>query len=241
MPAPRLTWTSPSPVPPPAPNTSTPTVVSTLKHSTRDDGGQSFGELYHNYFVFVAVVIAIALFACCFFYRRKKRIVHQANVSRQIALTRDIEDQRLRANRGWGWGALSRDYSSGPTPRGQPLGARGAMGLPSWGRRREEEGLNDAGEAPPAYKSAPDHNDTVLETARPASPASLITPAVPRPVLGREHTGLKPPDYTEAVVAPITPGRGSSSNTIPTSTATNTNTNVGSDGLPTYNDTHERR
>ncbi|KAG9601865.1 hypothetical protein KCU77_g1538, partial [Aureobasidium melanogenum] len=241
MAASRRSRTSPSPVPPPAPNTYTRTVVSTLKHSTRDDGGQSFGELYHNYFVFVAVVIAIALFACCFFYRRKKRIVHQANVSRQIALSRDIEDQRLRANRGWGWGALSRDYSSGPTPRGQPLGARGAMGLPSWGRRREEEGLNDAGEAPPVYKSAPDHNDTVLETARPASPTSLTPPAVPRPALGREHTGLKPPDYTEAVISPVTPGRGSSSSTVPTSTTTDAHADAGSDGLPTYNDTHERR
>ncbi|KAH0346218.1 hypothetical protein KCU83_g7448, partial [Aureobasidium melanogenum] len=237
MPAPRLSWTPSSPVPPPASSIHT----LTLKHSTRDDGGQSFGELYHNYFVFVAVVVAIALFACCFFYRRKKRIVHRANVSRQIALSRDIEDQRLRANRGWGWGALSRDYSSGPAPRGQPLGARGAVGLPSWGRRREEEGLNDAGEAPPAYKSAPDHNDTVLETARPASPSNLAPPAVPRPALGREHTGLKPPDYTEAVISPVTPGRGSSSSTVPTSTATDAHADAASDGLPTYNDTHERR
>ncbi|KAG9949992.1 hypothetical protein KCU85_g3857, partial [Aureobasidium melanogenum] len=240
MPGP-LSWTRFSPLPPAAPIILTSTVVSSSQHSKRDDGEQSFGELYHNYFVFVAVVIAIALVGGCFFYRRKKRMVHQANVSRQIALSRDIEDQRLRANRGWGWGALSRDYSSGPTPHGQPLGTRGAMSLPSWGRRREEEGLNDAGEAPPAYKSAPDHNDTVLETARPASPSSLITPAAPRPALAREHTGLKPPDYTEAVVSPVAPGRGSSSLTVPTSTATTTQTDLGSDGLPTYNDTHERR
>lgn len=238
-------WTPASPIPPAFPNTPTLTVTSILKHSTRDDDDQSFGDLYHNYFAFVAVVIAVVLVGGCVFYRRKKRIVYQARVSRQIALTRDIEGQGLRANRGWGWGALSRDYSSGPTPHGQPLGVRGAMGLPPWRRRREEEGLNDAGEAPPAYKSAPDHSDTVLETARPASPANLATPAVPRPALGRETTGLKPPDYTETIVSPVpvTPGRGSSSTAVPTTTATNTHTDAGSEDLPTYNETyeHERR
>lgn len=239
----RPSWTSASPVPPAAITTLSPIAVALSSHYKRSDDDQSFGDLYHNYFAFVAVVLAVAFVGGCVFYRRKKRIVYQARVSRQIALTRDIEDQGLRANRGWGWGALSRDYSSGPTPHGQPLGVRGAMSLPSWRRRREEEGLNDAGEAPPAYKSAPDHSDTVLETARPASPTNLTIPAVPRPVLGRENTGLKPPDYTETFVASVTPGRGSSSTTVPTITATNTHTDAGSEDLPTYNETreHERR
>ncbi|CAD0090278.1 unnamed protein product [Aureobasidium mustum] len=225
-----------SPVPSVASIAPAHTVVYTSRHSTRDNGGQSFGELYHNYFVFVAIAIAIALLVACAFYRRKKRIIHQANLSRQIALTRDIQDQGIRANRGWGWGALSRDYASGPTPHGQPLAVRGATA-----RRREEEGLNDAGEAPPAYKAAPGYNDTVLETARPASTTNLATPTFPRPALARENTGLKPPDYTETAFSPISPGRGSSNTTVPTFTATNTHTNAGSEHLPTYNDTHDRR
>ncbi|KAI4724080.1 hypothetical protein E4T49_08207 [Aureobasidium sp. EXF-10728] len=215
--------------------TLTPILVS---RSDESDQGKSFGNLYQNYFAFVAVVVVVALVCACVFYRRKKRIVYQANVSRQIALTRDLEDQGLRANRGWGWGALSRDYSSGPAPRGQPLAV-----LSPWRRRREEEGLNEAGEAPPAYKSAPDDNDTVLESAQPAPPPDPATPAVPRPTLAREDTALKPPDYTETLVSSLAPGRSSSSTTIPASiaTATNPHTDVDSNHLPTYNDSHERR
>ena len=214
--------------------------------SNSNDGSssseRSFGDIYQNYFAFVAVVVVVALVGSCVFYRRKKALLRRANLSRQMALSRDIEDQGLRANRGWGWGALSRDYASGPDPRGQPLATRGALGIPSpWRRRREEDGLNEAGEAPPAYKSAPDQNDTVLEIARPAAPDTITSPAIPRPTLGRENTGLKPPDYTEAVVSLIAPERASSSNAIQTSTATHTHDHVELDDLPTYNDTNERR
>ncbi|CAD0024413.1 unnamed protein product [Aureobasidium pullulans] len=225
---------------------STPTAnsVPDSSYTSSQSDDRSFGDLYQNYFAFVAVVIVIALVGGCVFYRRKKRIIYRASVSRQLALSRDIEDQGLRANRGWGWGALSRDYSSGPTPRGQPLSARAGIGLAPWRRRREEEGLNEAGEAPPAYKPAPDDNDTVLETGQPAPQNDATTPAVPRPTLGREHTGLKPPDYTEAVVAPV---RGSSSMTVPTSSAANPTTITNEadpecGDLPGYvANTHERR
>ncbi|KAI4746219.1 hypothetical protein E4T50_03444 [Aureobasidium sp. EXF-12298] len=232
------TTTSWAPVTSDAYSTPTPTVVST----SNDDSSQSDGsfKIYQDYFAFIAVVIAVALVTSCVFYRRKKAKLRRANLSRQMALSRDVEDQGLRANRGWGWGALSRDYSSGPDPQGQPL--RGPLGIPSpWRRRREEDGLNEAGEAPPAYKSAPDQNDTVLVTAHPTSPTDLTAPTLPRPTLGRENTGLKPPDYTEAVVSPIAPERASSSATIPTTTAANTHDIVELDELPTYNDTHERR
>lgn len=232
------TTTSWAPVTSDAYSTPTPTVVST----SNDDPPQSDRsfKIYQDYFAFIAVVIAVALVTSCVFYRRKKAILRRANLSRQMALSRDVEDQGLRANRGWGWGALSRDYSSGPDPHGQPL--RGPLGIPSpWRRRREEDGLNEAGEAPPAYKSAPDQNDTVLETAHPTSPTDLTAPTLPRPTLGRENTGLKPPDYTEAVVTPVAHGRASSSATIPTSTATTPHEDVELDDLPTYNDTHERR
>jgi len=218
---------------------STPTTSSNDGSSSSD---RSFGDIYQNYFVFVAVIVAIALLGAYVFYRHKKTLLRRANLSRQMALSRDIEDQGLRANRGRGWGALSRDYASGPDPRGHPLGTRGALGIPSpWRRRREEDGLNEAGEAPPAYKSAPDQSDTVLEIARPAASDTITTPAVPRPTLGRENTGLKPPDYTEAVVSPIAPERAFSSNTIPTSSAASTHDRVELDDLPTYNDHHERR
>jgi hypothetical protein len=205
---------------------------------------RSFGDIYQNYFAFVAVIIAVGLVGGCVFYRRKKQIIRHANLSRQAALSRDIEDQGLRTNRGWGWGALSRDYSSGPDPRGQPLaqGLRGAMGVPTpWRRRREEEGFNEAGEAPPAYKSAPDHTDTILESAHTIPLTLITTPAMPRPTIGREHTGLKPPDYTETVVSPVSHGRASSSATIPTLTVASTHNHTTSDDLPNHNDSHERR
>lgn len=227
---------------------STPTANSVPEpsYSSSQSDDRSFGNLYQNYFAFVGVVIVIALVGGCVFYRRKKRIVYRARVSRQLALSRDIEDQGLRSNRGWGWGALSRDYSSGPAPRGQPLsgGARPGIGLAPWRRRREDDGLNEAGEAPPAYKPAPDDNDTVLETGQPAPQNNTISPAVPRPTLGREHTGLNPPDYTEAVVAPV---RASSTMTVPSSSAANpqtTSTQVDPDrgDLPGYaTNPHERR
>jgi hypothetical protein len=235
--------TSWAPVTSDAYTTPTPTVMSTSNDSG-STSDRSFGDIYQNYFAFVAVVLVVTLVGGCVFYRRKKRIIRNANLSRQIALSRDIEDQGLRSNRGWGWGALSRDYSSGPDPRGQPLsqGLRGPLGVPTpWRRRREEDGFNEAGEAPPAYKSAPDHNDTVLEIAHPVPLTDITTPALPRPTLGRENTGLKPPDYTEAVVSPVAHERASSSTTIPISTAANTHDEAESDDLPTYNDTHERR
>ncbi|KAI5208107.1 hypothetical protein E4T39_01528 [Aureobasidium subglaciale] len=230
-------------------STPTPTRVYSSTDTSSDEERKSFGSLYQNYFVLVAIVIAIALVGGFVLYRRKKRTVYRTNAQRQAALSRDLEDQGLRGNRGWGWGALSRDYSSGPTLHGQPVTVRGGTGLTPWRCRREEEGLNEVGEAPPAYKPAPDDSHTVLETGQPTpSTDAVIAPALPRPTLGRENTGLKPPDYTETVVSNVAPGRGSSSTTIPISTATNSrNTNPNADvelgNLPGYtaNDTRDRR
>jgi hypothetical protein len=236
------TTTSWNPVASDAYSTPSPSVVKKSNDGSSTSDG-SF-DIYQNYFAFVAIIIAVGLVGGCVFYRRKKQINRHANLSRQAALSRDIEDQGLRTNRGWGWGALSRDYSSGPNPHGQPLsqGLRGAMGVPTpWRRRREEEGFNEAGEAPPAYKSAPDHTDTILESAQIVPLTHITTPAVPRPTIGREHTGLKPPDYTEAVVSPVSHGRASSSTTIPASTVAGTHDHAASDDLSNYNDTHERR
>ncbi|KAI5210872.1 hypothetical protein AUEXF2481DRAFT_42902 [Aureobasidium subglaciale EXF-2481] len=227
----------------------TPASIYSSTDSSSNEEGKSFGSLYRNYFVLVAIVIVIAFVGGCVFYRRKKRIVYRTNVQRQAALSRDLEDQGLHGNRGWGWGALSRDYSSGPTPHGQPVTIRGGTGMTTGRRRREDEGLNEVGEAPPAYKPAPDDNHTLLETGQSApSTDATIAPALPRPTLGRENTGLKPPDYTETVITNVAPGRGLSSTTIPTSTATNSrNTNPDRDvelgHLPGYtaNDTRDRR
>lgn len=56
---------------------------------------------------------------------------------------------------------------------------------------REEEGLNELGEAPPAY--APPKTREEVERDREAG-AGL---AVPMQTLSREEAGLKPPDYSE--------------------------------------------
>jgi hypothetical protein len=216
------TTTSWNPVASDAYSTPSPSVVKKSNDGSSTSDG-SF-DIYQNYFAFVAIIIAVGLVGGCVFYRRKKQINRHANLSRQAA--------------------LSRDYSSGPNPHGQPLsqGLRGAMGVPTpWRRRREEEGFNEAGEAPPAYKSAPDHTDTILESAQIVPLTHITTPAVPRPTIGREHTGLKPPDYTEAVVSPVSHGRASSSTTIPASTVAGTHDHAASDDLSNYNDTHERR
>jgi hypothetical protein len=197
--------------------------------SSSTDAG-NFWHLYQNYFAFVAVAIGVFLIGGCLVYRRKKRTAIRLRAARQVALSRDVENQGV-AN-----------------PRAQPLGVRGTIALAHWRRRREEEGLNEAGEAPPAYKSAPDDDHVVLEGGQPTPHTNATHPplAVPLPTIGREHTGLKPPDYTATVVAPVGPERASTSANVLTNT-THPNSAADRDvelgNLPAYhdNDTHERR
>lgn len=179
---------------------SSPTSVSpsSAAETTSASDSDTDWSLYQHYFAFVGVAIAVAIIAGFFIHRRKRQTARANRTSRQIALSRDIEDADLR--RGWGWGALSRDYASGPTPHGRGR-VRDAMGMTSW-RRREEEGLNEAGEAPPPYKSGHEANDTLLEAGL-TSREQNTQPAIPPPTLDRQHVGLKPPDYTATVVSPV--------------------------------------
>jgi len=137
-------------------------------------------SLVNYYFVFLAVFIGIAGMGGFFIYKRRQRAMMAMRNSRENALARDIsnfERTRTRWYRQGRWGRSEEDVG------------------------REEEGLNEFGEAPPAY--AP---KTSEERAREQEHG----PAVPLQTLSREHAGLKPPDYAEAAMHPIErPGRSS--------------------------------
>lgn len=147
--------------------------------------GQSNGapvdasSLVNYYFVFLALFIGIAGVGGFFIYKRRRRAVMAMRNSRENALARDISDFE---------GTRTRWYRQG-----------------RWGRSEEdvdrEEGLNEFGEAPPAY--AP---KTSEERAREQEHGV----AVPLQTLSRENAGLKPPDYSEAAAQPTErPGRSS--------------------------------
>jgi len=65
---------------------------------------------------------------------------------------------------------------------------------------RPEEGLNELGEAPPAYAPPP-------KAGYGQGDGAGDLPAVPMQALSREDAGLKPPDYVEANVTEESPAR----------------------------------
>lgn len=222
--------------------------------SQQSQPSSSFWDTNKNYISFFIVFVVAVIIAAFVINRRKKQTAQRNSVARSIALSRDLENANL--NRGWGWGALSRDYSSGPIARAPPASSgraqggvrgamNGAMNLAPWRRRQEEEeGLNEAGEAPPPYKPGPD-NDTVLETGQ-SAPQSNATPlAVPPPTLARNHSAQKPPDYSAAITSPVSADTGPSNSVSAhaiSAAAANTNDHVDSGNAPPYsNDSHERR
>jgi hypothetical protein len=135
-------------------------------------------SLVNYYFVFLALILAVGGLGAFFIWRRRRRAMYMMRHSRESALARDLAAFPPSS----GNGERSRWYRHGRWGRSEEnLGAR-------------EEGLNELGEAPPAY--AP---KTSEERAR-EEEGGL---AVPLQTLSREEAGLKPPDYTEANVTAV--------------------------------------
>lgn len=146
-----------------------------------DDSHTDTTGLVNYYFVFLALILCVAGLGVWLVYRKRKRAMMHFRYGREAALARDVS----------AW------------PRGD------TWYRSHWaGRRRSaedtsrEEGLNELGEAPPAYAPPKTREEQEREAAEREGPA------VPLQTLSREDAGLKPPDYTAASVQAVDePGR----------------------------------
>ncbi|KAK3618200.1 hypothetical protein LTR56_024792 [Elasticomyces elasticus] len=146
------------------------------------------GGTVNYYFVFLAFIICVAAVTGWLLYRRRRRAMMAAHMSRDHAQSRDFttwhghggnaQAERLRAH----W-------------HGQRFRSQEDMG--------REEGLNELGEAPPAYAPPPRKSRDGQGQVDGAGDG----PAVPMQTLSRENAGLKPPDYVETDVRPEAPVR----------------------------------
>lgn len=163
------------------------TTDSASTATSTSSGDNSDGSLVNYYFVFLAILICILLVAGWIIYRRRKREAFRRRYHQQDALARDLD----------GW--------TGPRPTGRRRWGYGNWRTgPDEGSDREE-GLNEAGEAPPPYKPR-----TSSEQGDRESAAADGEPSIPLRTVAREDTTLKPPDYSEAVVGAVEePGRSS--------------------------------
>ncbi|KAH9829742.1 hypothetical protein Tdes44962_MAKER02219 [Teratosphaeria destructans] len=139
--------------------------------SSSDNNSNTDSSVVNYYFVFLALILAIAGLGAFFIWRRRRRALLMMRAGREDALERDVA--------GWQGGeSRSRWYRQG-----------------RWGRSDEgvdrEEGLNEFGEAPPAYAPATSGD-------RAGGGENGQTLVMPMHTLAREDAGLKPPDYTEA-------------------------------------------
>ena len=155
-----------------------PTPTDSAPGSTSTSSGNnsmSSTSLVHSYFVFLALIIAVAGLCVLLVYRKRKRALANSPYSRENALTRDMHN----------WSA-SRGQASGYW---QGSWGRSAVNGEGAGR---EEGFNELGEAPPAYAPPKTREEVQREEAG--------LPAVPLQAVSREGVGLKPPDWAETSV-----------------------------------------
>ncbi|KAF2812085.1 uncharacterized protein BDZ99DRAFT_260863 [Mytilinidion resinicola] len=164
-------------------------------------------HLINYYFVFLALIGVFALLAIYVLHKRRRRRKAQLRSSGQNALARDLD----------GW-VNTRRWVHGSW-RG------GAGGGPA----RQEEGLNEAGEAPPPYKP---HGDATADAAgADVAPVTLSSDesrdtvtglAIPLRTLSRGgRSTLKPPDYQETI-HPVSVNESTRPNTTETRPGTST-------------------
>lgn len=130
--------------------------------------------LVNYYFVFLALIIAIAGVIVFLIIRRRRRLVYRRRYSQNMALSRDLGGPR----EGGGWSDWQPERTGGRYWQGRWQGADTSR----------EEGLNEHGEAPPPYIPKRDPQEAHRE---------VTEPAVPLQTLSRDGAGLKPPDYSE--------------------------------------------
>jgi len=161
-----------------------------LGGSPSSDPGNSPGpgdhSLVNYYFVFLAIIIAVAALTSFLLYKRRRAAILAGSLNRQTALSRDLTT--------WRGGDGGDDYAAGRSARGYWHGGPAR----SHEDAGPEEGLNELGEAPPAYvapppKAARGGDGEMAGHERFGGDG----PAVPLQTLSREEAGLKPPEYVE--------------------------------------------
>ncbi|TGO79543.1 hypothetical protein BELL_0029g00090 [Botrytis elliptica] len=121
------------------PPSSTPHILNVrqLSSSTDPDGEETSSHVYNYYFVIVAVFVVIVFFLLLYITQRRKRKALLIRHNGQTALARDVQSFA--------------DFRTRFGPRRAGTGLMG-MTMGSMGANRErQEGLDERGEAPPAY------------------------------------------------------------------------------------------
>lgn len=159
---------------------SAPGSSSSSSDSGNNDSSTGTTSLVNYYFVFLALILCVAGLGVFLLFRRRRRaMAHVRSNSRENALARDLSAWHGDSTRSGG----QRRYWQGRWRSTEDVD--------------REEGLNELGEAPPAY--APPK--TREEEEREAAAHQEL--AVPLQALSREGAGFKPPDYTETNVWPL--------------------------------------
>ncbi|KAL9072467.1 MAG: hypothetical protein Q9157_005091 [Trypethelium eluteriae] len=155
-----------------------------IQQENQDNG------LVNSYFAILALLVLFVFLGVWFLHRRRKRAKARSITGRQEALARDLD----------GW--VRRDGTSGTTGNGQ----NGLVGR-YWGHwrswsdayTRREEGLNERGEAPPAYSPRAISEEVARQRER-REEEDERNLQIPLRTLSREEVpGLKPPEYAESV------------------------------------------
>ncbi|KAK0251739.1 hypothetical protein LTR91_001745 [Friedmanniomyces endolithicus] len=161
-----------------------------LGGSPSSDPGNSPGpgdhSLVNYYFVFLAIIIAVAALTSFLLYKRRRAAILAGSLNRQTALSRDLTT--------WRAGDGGDDYAAGRSARGYWHGGPAR----SHEDAGPEEGLNELGEAPPAYVAPPPKEARGGDGEMAGHERFGVDgPAVPLQTLSREEAGLKPPEYVE--------------------------------------------
>ena len=159
----------------------TPTSNDNAPSGNNNHGFNSTG-LVNYYFVFIALILCVVGAGVFTILRRRNRMAQRARLGQGQALQRDFG-----GSGGGGGGSGWANWN--------PERARGRYWQGRW-RSAEvsrEEGLNEYGEAPPAY--VPKRRSEEGQERRAGEGNG---PAIPLQTLSREDAGLKPPDYSEA-------------------------------------------
>lgn len=145
--------------------------------SSNNNDGFNNGGLVNYYFVFIALILFAAALSLFLLLRRRKRRMARyrtAPIRRPSQLQPyGVDFNELQQNRsGWdNWSPERRRY------------------WPRFSREAEvarEEGLDEHGQAPPPYRPKTSGGD---------GDGDGVT--VPPPIVTRDDTGFKPPDYSE--------------------------------------------
>ena len=162
-----------------------------------NNNGSNATGLVNYYFVFIALIFCVVALFVFLVMRRKHRAVVRQRMARERALSQDLGD--ALESRRWEFNRRQRWYRQGRWRSAEAS---------------REEGLNELGEAPPAYMpkrpSEEVRRDANVGEGEGEGQRDGEGPAIPLQTLSRDDVGLKPPDYSETQVEEHTPhGRSS--------------------------------